>query len=561
MRQKGFTLIELLLVLAILVALMGIVIFSLRPEIILTDNKEVIRKADVQNIDKAIRNYYIKNRAYPSALSTLDKGVYDICEGSISNCTVNGVSLEELKSSVLLSEIPVDPDCELVNDTCYDLDFDPYLKKYKILLPQDAVDNFNNLYGGSAQEDQGGSINTFDDHILLSGSTLSSASGDVSGTNNGQTDAWLVKTDNLGNMVWEKNIGGQSNDYASKAIELTDGNYFFAGTSQSSAYGDITETTNGSQDYWIGVIDSNGMILWNKLYGGSSFDSVFDAILTNDGNILVVGQANSSATGDIVDVNAGGTDAWIVKFDISGNILWQKLYGGNLADAGTKILALSDGGYFVLGKSMSTTGGEITESTHGDYDYWLLKLDGDGNIEWQQMYGGTGVDNPYNILKDRNRDEYLLVGTSTSSANGDVADTTNGSYDCWIVKINGTGNILWQNLLGGSAIDVCTDVKQKESDGYIFFAESTSSQTGDVSDTNNGGRDFWVFTTNTSGVIQSSMLYGGSFDDLASSMINRRGDGYYLFGGSYSSGTGDVTDTGLAGKNYWVLKVDADGNI
>lgn len=194
-----------------------------------------------------------------------------------------------------------------------------------------------------------------------------------------------MKTDNPGNIVWDKNIEGQVNDYVPRVIELSDGNYFFAGISQSSAYGDITDTTNGSQDYWIGAIDTNGNLLWNKLYGGSSFDSVFDAILTNDGNILVVGQANSSATGDIVDTSAGGTDAWIVKFDISGSILWQKLYGGNLADAGIKILALSDGGYFVLGKSMSTTGGEITESTHGDYDYWLLKLDGDGNIEWHQI--------------------------------------------------------------------------------------------------------------------------------------------------------------------------------
>ncbi|MFA6060884.1 MAG: hypothetical protein WC756_21985, partial [Taibaiella sp.] len=139
--------------------------------------------------------------------------------------------------------------------------------------------------------------------------------------------------------------------------------------------------------------------------------------------------------------------------EITPAIKWQKTIGGSGADVLFAMVQTPDNGYIVGGYSASNISGEKTANNKGGNDYWLLKLDSTGNIQWQKTIGGNGED----ILSDISLCEdggYIVSGTSTSGINGDKTDTCRddpGSFlggDLWLLRLSSTGNILWQKTYG-----------------------------------------------------------------------------------------------------------------
>ena len=359
----------------------------------------------------------------------------------------------------------------------------------------------NKLLGGSILDHASSIQQTADGGYIVAGYSGSSASGDVTGTNHGGYDYWIIKLDSLGNISWDKLLGGNNFDQAESIQQTADGGYIVAGCSGSSASGDVTGTNHGSNDYWIIKLDSLGNISWDKLLGGSYDDQAYSIQQTADGGYIVAGYSDSSASGDVTGTNHGGFDYWIIKLDSLGNTSWDKLLGGSGLDLASSIQQTADGGYIVAGYSSSFTSGDVTGTNHGGFDYWIIKLDSLGNISWDKLLGGSGNDLAYSIQQTADGG-YIVAGYSESSASGDVTDTNHGLKDYWIIKLDSLGEITWDKLLGGSSYDQASSIQQTADGGYIVAGYSGSSASGDVTGTNHGSDDYWIIKLNNNGSIE-----------------------------------------------------------
>lgn len=368
--------------------------------------------------------------------------------------------------------------------------------------------------------------------------------GDVSG-NHGLVDYWIVKLNNTGNIQWQKSLGGSNLDSAQSIQQTTDGGYIIAGISYSND-GDVTGN-HGNVDYWIVKLNSQGNITWQKSLGGSGIDRAWSIQQTADGGYIVAGYSNSNDGG--VTGNHGYFDYWVVKLDSAGSIVWEKSLGGTLYDVAHSIFQTSDGGYVVAGESYSNDG-DVT-GNHGSGDYWVVKLDHTGDIQWQKSLGGSDRDVAHSIRQTADGG-YIVAGGSESNDGGVTGNQ--GDRDYWIVKLNNAGDIQWQKSLGGSGSDTAKSIQQTADGGYIVAGYSESND-GDVSG-NHGGRDYWIVKLNDTGDIQWQKSLGGSGDDWATSIQETIDGGYIIAGESYSN-DGDVT--GNHGySDYWVVKLYPD---
>lgn len=401
---------------------------------------------------------------------------------------------------------------------------------------------------------------TTDGGYVVAGS-ISSTDGDISGNHFG-TDGWVIKTDNNGVIQWQKPLGGSGEDYATSIKKTSDGGYIVTGNS-NSIDGDVT-VNHGGTDYWVVKLSSAGNIQWQKSFGGTGIDSATSVQQTTDGGYVVMGRTTST-DGDVTG-NHGSTDYWLLKLDASGNLVWQKALGGTDSDVGLAVQQTSEGGYVVIGYSASTDG-NIT-GNHGGNDCWVVKLDEVGNITWQKALGGTKSDIAYSVRQTTDGG-YIIAGTSNSN-DGDVSgnhpkmNVTPTSYgsDFWIVKLNGTGNIVWQKCLGSSDDETAFSAQQTSDGGYIVSGRTSDFSSvpgftgdGDVSGIN-GDTDYWIVKLNSAGSLVWQKALGGTSYEVANAVQQATDGGYIIAGYTYSN-DGDVTGN-IGAENFWVVKFAAE---
>jgi hypothetical protein len=416
------------------------------------------------------------------------------------------------------------------------------------------------LLGGSAQEQFPFIQKTADGGYILSGRSTSSVSGDVSVVNHGFGDYWIVKLDANGIIVWDKLFGGSNDEAAFCVQQIADGGYIVAGASASSANGNVSNVNHGGSDIWIVLLDRFGNIDNNRLLGGNADELAKSIQQTSDGNLIMAGYSTSSLNGDVTGINHGFLDVWVVKSDINGDVIWDKLLGGNNDEEALSIQQTTDGGYILAGYSLSSANGDVTGANHGLNDYWIVKLNAAGAISWNKLLGGTG--NEYATSVQQTTDGgYIVAGYSTSSANGNVTGVNHGLKDYWILKLDALGNITWNKLLGGNNDEVAYSILQTTDGGYVVAGTSRSSANGDVTATNHGLNDYWIVKLDASGNITWNKLVGGNNDDIAYNIEKCVGGGYIIAGYSGSSSIGDVTGTTHGLTDYWVIRLDAVGNI
>jgi hypothetical protein len=428
-----------------------------------------------------------------------------------------------------------------------------------VVFAQPAIEWQKSL--GGSYDDFASSIQQTTDGGFIVAGCSSSNDGDVSG-NHGSLDFWVVKLYSVGEIVWQKSLGGDSSDIACSIQQTTDGGYIVGGYSCSND-GDVSGhhgTPGDSADYWVVKLNSEGNIYWQKCLGGSSSEFAVSIDQTTDGGFIVAG--NSWSNDGDVSGHHGSTDYldfWVVKLNSSGDISWQKSLGGSRDDWANSIEQTVDGGFIVAGCSSSNDGD--VSGHHGSidyYDYWVVKLNSEGNIEWQKSLGGSASEYAYSI--EQTTDGGFIVAGYSFSNNGDVSGH-HGSidyYDYWVVKLNSEGNIEWQKSLGGSASEYAYSIEQTTDGGYIV-AGSSSSNNGDVSG-NHGYSDYWVVKLNSEGIIEWQKSLGGSNDDGAYS-IDQTADGGYIVTGYSESNDGDVSGHHCTYSygDYWVVKLGADG--
>lgn len=336
---------------------------------------------------------------------------------------------------------------------------------------------------GGTSEDFAFSINqTSDGGYIVAGSTKYSFNGGIPG-NHGDYDFWVVKLNATGNIEWQKTLGGSGADNALEIQQTLDGGYIVAGDS-SSANGDLT-SNNGSCDAWIVKLDTTGNIEWQKNYGGSNCEFLSSIKQTNDGGFIFAATTYSN-NGDVIG-NHGGSDYWIVKINSLGTIEWQKTYGGSGFESVYDIQLTNDGGYVFAGSTYSNDG-DVT-GNHGLADFWVVKTNSSGVMVWQKALGGSYMDKASKIINTIDNG-FVVAGVSTSN-DGDVTGLYNfGFSDYWIVKLNSQGNLQWQNTFGGSSYDEAYSIEQTTDNGFIISGFSFSSD-GDLT-SNNGSKDFWI---------------------------------------------------------------------
>lgn len=423
----------------------------------------------------------------------------------------------------------------------------------------------NARFGGSGEEQLFYSSiqQTSDGGFIIVGRSTSSATGDVSSPTKGNGDAWILKLGVTGNKEWDKLLGGSASDFATSVQQTLDGGYVVAGYTTSSANGDVSGINHGSFDYWIIKMDASGNKIWDKLLGGTGSDQATSVKQTSDGGYIIAGYSQSSASGDVTGTNHNGWDYWIVKLNASGSKTWDKLLGGNNTDQAYSIEQTSDGGYIIAGVTTSGASGDVTENFLGSNDYWIVKLDTSGNISWNNRLGGNSFDQAY-AIQQTSDGGYIIAGGSNSSNTGDVSSTTKGGRDFWVVKLDLSGNKTWDKLLGGSGNDEAYSILQTDDGGYIVAGYSLSSGTGDVTDTSNGGEDYWVVKLDTSGNKIWDKLLGGSGKDTAYTIQQTTDGGYVVIGESANVSAGNGNQTGVAsrgGQDIWVIRLDKNGEI
>lgn len=397
---------------------------------------------------------------------------------------------------------------------------------------------------------------TTDGGFIIGGYSTSNISGEKTENSNGQIDIWIVKIDSSGNIMWQNTIGGAGDDFLISLKQTSDGGYIVGASSDSNISGDKTENSQGGLDYWILKLDSSGNIDWQKTYGGDQPEFETYVVQASDGGYFVGGYSDSDVSGDKTEPSNGQRDYWALKLDSTGNIVWQNSIGGNLVDRPQISFQAADGGFIMGGYSFSGISGDRTQPNQGVTDNWIVKLDSNGNVLWDKSYGGSDSDVLRNLIQTADGG-YLAGGYSKSNISGDKTENSQGDFDYWIYKLDSNGNLGWQNTIGGSGIDYLRDLKQLADGSYMVVGYSNSNISGDKTENSNGGYDYWLVKLDTSGNILSQNSIGGSADESGPYILPTADGNFAMFCASDSNISGDKSENSRGLDDYWVFKTTA----
>ncbi len=361
---------------------------------------------------------------------------------------------------------------------------------------------FDKTLGGSADDAAYDMKVTSDGGFILAGYTKSKGSGGA--------DVWVVKLDAAGNVQWDRTFGGSGDDEAGGVVQTHDGGYAIA------AY-----KTNASaqREAWIIRLDKDGNKVWDKTYGGNQ---VWDLpgqhiIETKTGDYVFAGyKMNSNEYG------------WIFAVDSSGNKIWGKTLGGDPLHSGfTNVIQTVDGGY-------AATGFRQNGTIHGLSDVWLVKFNADGGVKWQKMYDTNTNEGGIDLIETLDTD-FLIVGNKAEDSNPDI----------WIIKVDKDGKQQWDNSFGSPGYDRMNSIEQTSDTGYIMagFRNGTDWYTGHA----------WLIKLDKDGNKLWDRVFAGSGDDVPFA-VHQMPDGGYVFAGF-------TTSKGSCGRDMWIVKTDANGNV
>ena len=406
---------------------------------------------------------------------------------------------------------------------------------------QSPIIEWQKSFGGSESEFGSSIAQTSDGGYISIGSTDSSEIIPF-GNYHGNGDVYVVKTNNIGNIEWQKTIGGSESDVGTSVIQTLDNCYIISGRTDSSD-GDFT-LNQGLSDCFMIKLDFLGNIIWQRTFGGSQRDELYDLCQANDDGFILAGLTRSSD--GQVSQNQGLSDGWVIKTNALGFIEWEKSLGGSSIEFIVDIITTSDNGYVFVGLTNSNDG-DILQN-QGDTDAWIVKLNNTGTTEWQKTYGGSGYDALLSIQQTTDGG-YITCGESESN-DGNLSNNS-GATDSWILKLNASGEVLWNTVYGGPNDDSFNQIVQTTSGDFVFGGKAEDFDSNP--NKNEGYGDCWIVKMSSNGDLIWSTFFGGSNFDNLSSMIKTVDNGY-IFVGSSKSNNGDVLlNNGL--YDIWMVKL------
>ena len=340
---------------------------------------------------------------------------------------------------------------------------------------------------------------TIDQQYLITGSSIQSKSQSPEANSQKQNNGYdfhLVKLNQQGDQVWEKYFSGQNHDYLSATVTTQDGGFLLAGTSYSGKGLDKKEDSRGGSDIWLIRLNEFGDELWQKTLGTSSDEEARSVIQTTDLGFFVAGNVQNSSKG------YGSKDVWITRLDKDGKELSQLILGGKGLDEVERMIPTKDGGALLgiysrssefrdsgsgirnpesKSSTISTASRNLSSATstaisqmpkassnYGEGDYWIVKLDKNGKVEWEKNYGGKGDDHIRTLALTSAG--YIIGGESRSERSGNKTVGTQEGTDLWLIALNERGDEQWQKsynfknrdvLMGMSVIHSADDKSSK----------------------------------------------------------------------------------------------------
>jgi len=339
-------------------------------------------------------------------------------------------------------------------------------------------------------------------YIVSGGSSLYSSSSWM--------EACVLKLSSEGEIQWQSSYDGA--DSVSSIRQTIDGGYIAAGYTSTNV--------TSKNDFWVFKLDSAGNTEWQKTYGGSSEDLAKSISQTAEGGYIVAGITKS--------FGAGKYDFWIIKLFSSGDVEWQRTYGGLEDDIIKSIQQTADGGYIVAGSTKSFGAGER--------DLLVLKLFSSGDIDWQRTYGGIKDDNAY-CIQPTVDGGYIVAGETYSVVN---------SNNIWVIKLSSTGSIEWQQAYGGYASSGrAASIWQTNDGGYIVAGETNSFGSGSY--------DIWILKLDSGGAFEWQKTYGGLGTEKSYAVQQTVDGKYVVLGLTWSFGAGN--------SDFLILKLESTGEI
>jgi hypothetical protein len=387
---------------------------------------------------------------------------------------------------------------------------------------------WSQTYGGDQYDCETSLVATFDGGYAIGGYTYSFGSG------NG--DFWLVKVDAVGDMQWNNTYGDEQHQEEAFALVTTsDGGYVLAGLTSLLVMSTVSEDdipfciplpqpklVPEPSDVWLVKTDASGNMEWNKTYGGQYIDRAFALIATSDGGYALAGETNA---------RTGGIDSWLIKTDKNGNLQWDKTYGEYMERV-EALVETSDGGYALAGYKY------VTDQF---YDFCLVKTDSLGNLEWTKTYDGPWYDVADDLVVASDGG-FVLAGHKTF-------DNTDSDY-C-LIKTDAAGNLEWTRTYDNNVTDVAKSVVGTSDGGYILAGgtrEFVSTQDPDPPKS-----DCWLIKTDSFGNMEWNQIYGGTDTDSAGSVVETSDGGYTFAGSTWSFGAGNA--------DFWLVRTNSYDNI
>ncbi len=402
-------------------------------------------------------------------------------------------------------------------------------------------------------------------------------------------------------IQWQVELGDTDNEQALKVLQTPDGGYLVGGQKYhtgkmwllrfSSAGAKLWEKQLGTtttdylkdlqpvaaggyiiagagfgsnpNDYQAELvrIDESGNVLWSRSYGGTGID-IFESVhQTSDGGFIAVGNSDSAVGAGKTSPNFGLRDAWVVRVDANGNKQWDRSYGGQLHEFGTAVLQALDGSYLVSVSSESPAGGNKSSTGFGAFDGWLLKLNPAGDKIWERAYGTTNHD--WLVVADvLPNGSALLTGTGGDSPSGNKTSPGFGQSDAWVLLIDSAGNTIWERTFGGNDFDTLLAADRMQGGGYILAGSSQSSPSGNKTSPKVAGNDFWLVRIDAGGakVWERSIGGGGSYGSLANAVKQTSDGGFIVVGDTFNGIGGDKTVPWYGSGDGWLLKLSPENN-
>jgi hypothetical protein len=362
--------------------------------------------------------------------------------------------------------------------------------------------------GGEFDDKAAGIIVSSDGGYAIAGTTSSFGAGG--------SDFWLIKVDENGNMEWNTTYGGTESDVAAALICTSDGGYALAG--ETSSYG------NGETDFWLIKVDSSGNVQWNRTFGGQTDDVATCVIQTSDGGYAVAGYWLEDDSSE---------DALLVKTDSLGNVEWNRTYGGAGGESIYSVVQTSEGGYALAGVSTSY-------SDEGKPDFWLVKTDPNGIMEWNKTYTEQNTDCAKSLIQTSDGG-YTLAGF--------VRQAIIAPSDVWVIKVDSAGNSVW-NVTWQSVEYAMVNGMIQNRDGGCLVSGATSDLNGFL----NLSSFMFLIKIDADGTMKWIKTFDGLGDNNSLFVVQKETDGYAL------AGTTKATDEGTY-YDIWFAKTDLHGDV